>query len=463
MPRQSRRDLPQFTTRMIAALALSMLIVIGIAGKLVWPISLLGWGLSAQTHQVDYVDPNTPAALAGLQVGDKVITLYGRPVDVFLRSNTFQYIGKPGSSAPVVIQRGTETIDIEVPIPSPSFEFQATKLAFLALALICWVTGYLLGVLRRHNVQGSPFVSLYWIGMSGIYGSLPLAMYAAPTLMRIITWLLAVIFIPLSIYIHVLFPPRPTTSHPTHIAALTFGLSWLALGVVGGWAYVTGMSMSQVDSLLWVLVPLEIVSALCLVAMLLHRAYNKAIVAHTRRQIRLIANACFSVALVVLLLFVTPRVVLGPGRYIINPNWGIIMIGTVPLAYLAGGLTSKRDLYRLDRLASRAFLHLLTMTLIVLLLVLLASSLPINSDTAVFLGIVAFVTVYPSVHVALRRIVQRDFTQGLHPATEAAIRVLSRTFDASIVVETLATNVQEQYSQPAFAIYYSDIHGSQSL
>jgi hypothetical protein len=103
------------------------------------------------------------------------------------------------------------------------------------------------------------------------------------------------------------------------------------------------------------------------------------------------------------------------------------------------------------------------MTLIVLLLVLLASSLPINSDTAVFLGIVAFVTVYPSVHVALRRIVQRDFTQGLHPATEAAIRVLSRTFDASIVVETLATNVQEQYSQPAFAIYYSDIHGSQSL
>ena len=100
MPRQSRRDLPQFTTRMIAALALSMLIVTGIAGKLVWPISLLGWGLSAQTHQVDYVDPNTPAALAGLQVGDKVITLYGRPVDVFLRSNTFQYIGKPGSKYP---------------------------------------------------------------------------------------------------------------------------------------------------------------------------------------------------------------------------------------------------------------------------------------------------------------------------------------------------------------------------
>ena len=451
---------PRHAGGIYVVVAAAMLILIGVSTRIIWPISLLGYSVDPETHRLVQVVSGSPAARAGLRVEDLVVTIYNQPVDTYLNSFLFRYLGLPGEVAPFTVQRDGQLIETAMQIPPPSKQLQVTKLAFLILAFVCWVTGYLLGVVRRHDVRSLGPVSWYWLGVSGIYGSLMLALYGAPPLMRIITWLFPTLFLPLGVYIHLLYPPRRPGLYPAYMAALIFGVAWLVFGIVVGGSYLAGWPPARIDKLLWRVVPLEIIGALGIVAWILYRAYKQAIAAHTRRQIRLIASACVFVVLLLVLFFVLPRIVLG--RYPIDANWGIVVTGLVPLAYLFGGVTP--DLYRLDRVVSRLLLHLLTITLLAAAVALAETSVSAKDYLVLSASIAVSVAMYPTIHGFVRRVFRRDLAiTGVLPAVEKAISILTDSFEAPTLVAAVVQGASEQFDRPAIAFYQGDIYGSNTL
>jgi hypothetical protein len=312
-------------------LAAGTLIAILVAIRIIWPISLLGFVFDPETQRIESIEPNSPADRSGLKSGDVILAMYDRPMTEVVRSNVFRFVEPPGSVAPIIVERDNQRISAALQIPWPSLQFQAIKVAFLILALTCWITGYAMGVVRRHNRQGSSLVALFWFGIATVCGCLPLALYAAEPIMLVIQWLIPSFFVPFSIYIHTIFPPRTTTSTVRRHPLIIFAVAWVPLLTFVGWTVGTNQTVLAVEAILKILVPLEVLCALGVVAWILHQSYRETLIAHTQRQIRVIAIASTSVALINILLFILPPLLFE--QQIINTNWGIIVFIPISCEY----------------------------------------------------------------------------------------------------------------------------------
>ncbi len=453
--------LPRNWTNSILAVLMMIVIIFWIT--LMWPVSHLGFATDLRTHQVLEVKPDGPAARAGLQVEDRIVSLYGQPYVKVLHSLNFvSFLGLTNRIVPIVVERGEQTVTVKIAQDQPSHSFQTTKLAMTALALICYATGYVLGVVRHHQVPGSPFVAAYWLAMGGMISSLFFASYVSLPIYVSLLWLFTALFVPLTIHIHFWFPPRSTPARAVRKKAslYIFGISLLINCSIAVGASVSKTSMIDLMEFLQSLLPLAVAIALISSGWILYRAYQHATYAHTRRQIRLIGITVVAIALIWVLLQIIPRIVIG--HDLIQSRWLTLLGGAVPLAYLAGGVAS--DLYPIDRIASRLLVHLLTATVLVTFFYLFTGVLGLRGTPTVTWIAVAFVVFYRPVQHGLSHILPIGFdSDHEYRALDRATNDLSRSLDASTLGSTLVRGAQEQFGRPALAFFLGDISGTNEL
>jgi membrane-associated protease RseP (regulator of RpoE activity) len=88
-----------------ANFALSVVVIIGV---------LFALGTPQSDAAFVAPSPNTPAAAAGVQKGDVVRSIDGRDVGTFLDLRDITADLEPGTPVPVVVERGTETVELTV-------------------------------------------------------------------------------------------------------------------------------------------------------------------------------------------------------------------------------------------------------------------------------------------------------------------------------------------------------------
>lgn len=429
------------------------------SAALLWPVPYLGVAVHPETGQVVAMTPGSAAAQAGLRVGDQVLRAYDRPwSEVVTHPNTLSLIPQ---SAPIsfTVQRGGAVIAFQVPQVQPSGAFQVEKLSNLILALLCWLTGYVLGRVRRHETADLPGLAVFWLGLSAVVGSYLPAYYGSLPLRLLLQWLIITMLAPAALAIHAWFPRR--TEAPQQLARWRrwlLGSSLLLNMLLGGVVLLIRPALVQLVFGLSLLVPVALLLAFAGSALLLVRVYRATSIAHLRRQIRLLGLACLLTACLWLCTFAMP-VLAGDPTFTVSQGVNVIA-GLVPLAYLLS--SRSRDLYWIDRLAIRLVSHVLTATLLLGLLGVVPGLLGVVSPTGrLWLALAAVVLYRPALALVQRLIPPLAPPHDLQPLHQAAAQ-LNTTLDASTLAQILVTGIRAALKAP-LALYGAASDGAPSL
>lgn len=453
-----RLSLERWVRKFFAALVLAIILA---ANLILWPIPLLGFDVDPKTHTITAIVPHSSADRAGLRIGDRVMRLYGRPwTDVIHRVTFVDLIGDRRQRIQIEIARDAHLVSMTMDQDAPSVSLQLYKLAVAGLALVCWLTGYQLSMVRRHSALGSTVVPLYWFGLSGVLGLIPLAHYTALPVLVVLLWLMNVAFAPLTIYIHGWYPPRaPAGARTPKLALYLFALSLIGTLSVVMITYWTQASIITLIQRLSLLLPVALVISLSGSAWVLYHAYQLTAIAHIRRQIRLIGSACLLSALLWFLLWGLPRFT--PFRVLIPDYWIIVIGWLVPFAYLIGSLTP--DLQRIDRLMRRLVVHIATVTLLATLLTGVMTWLAWQGPLAAMTIAVTFVSLYQPLLLAFQRLTSVRDEAPLHRTLAATMIDLTTSLEAATIATTLTESVRTLFAHPALAFFLGDIHGTNAL
>jgi hypothetical protein len=328
--------------------ALALLGVILVASVLIWPLPLLGFQVDTHTGMVVAVEPLTPADREGVQIGDRILAIYGFAwPEINTRMLIVPLPWHAGTPTPMLVQRDDATIPLILYADAPTHNLQFAKLIGLSLAITCWATGYILGVSPHATQRRLQWVAWFWLWLGVALSLYHVVHVTSYVLSVVVLWVLSTVLAPLSVLMHAWYPSRPRPSNlPPVWGWLAFGGLQVSMVVVALAAPSTAVLLRQLHTMTF----FAFLASFFVSTMVLWRAYQTTTIAHIQRQIRLIAAACIIVgcwwALLIIGRALAPDVV---ARIPASVMPAAAML--IPLAYLVGGISP--DLLRIDVVTRR--------------------------------------------------------------------------------------------------------------
>lgn len=443
---------------------LALLILFGTiwANTIVWPVEHLGYSIDPRSGQVTQVAPGSTAALAGIQPGDQLQRVYGYPWrEAVFGWSQWRMVARSTTHVAVTVERAGETFSFDLPRRPPETTHQIAKIVFGLLGAACWTTGVLLGLGKRHEVNGSRLVALFWLVLGGVLGSYVFAIDLCFPLWALFIWLITTILPALAIVVHVWFPARAVSRRRSVIA------QWFLVGVwVGSNALLVGSWLiwqpRLADLLAYAWVPLVVALVITFLGsgLLLVDAYRHVRTPHVRRQIRLIAAACLISAIVWVLFRVVP-LILGVPPLLPEAVIDLVPI-LIPLAYLVSGTAT--SLYTLDRLIRRVVLELMVITLVVI--TFSATALYVarsGREAIVWSALLMGVLIHPLVGWSRRLRGEQGNPDRSYEALRRARHLLTTSLDPAFLLLTIREGIQGAFDRPPIAIYQAEADADDTL
>lgn len=440
-------------TWLLAMLALLTLVGPLWANLVLWPVEYLGYDIDPRSGRVMHVALGSAAAEAGILTGDQLQSIYDRPWDDLLSHwDQWQIVAQSDSYVPVVVERAGVSLALALPRRSPEISYQVAKIVFALLGGACWATGTLLGLGRRHEVNGSRLVAGFWLSLGGALGSYVFAVDLCLPLLALLIWLMTAILPALAIVLHVWFPARLVSERRSMIARRLLLGAWVAsnLTLAVGW-FVLRPSLADLLVHAWLPLVVALLSTFLGSGALLVDAYRHVRIAHVRRQIRLIAAACLITGCVWLVFRLVPLLLSLPP---LLPDAVIDLVPIlIPLAYLVSGAIPQ--LYTLDRLVRRVASELLIVTLVAVAFsataVFAANE---RREAVIWWALVLGVLSQPLLAWISRRRGERRNPDRSYAALRQARHLLTTSLDPVVLLAAIRDGVQDAFDQPPMAIYY---------
>jgi membrane-associated protease RseP (regulator of RpoE activity) len=82
---------------------------------LLWPVPMLGYTYDSLTGQILAVERGSPAGQSGIEVGDRIVELYGQPWEAVQHSvNVLSLLDDHGQSIPLVVERDEGRYELSI-------------------------------------------------------------------------------------------------------------------------------------------------------------------------------------------------------------------------------------------------------------------------------------------------------------------------------------------------------------
>ncbi len=449
----SRRLFDQDSRRQIAMQALLVLgLVTFVGGAVVFfyqaSLPYTGFEFSGESV-VGAVAPEGPAAAAGLQVGDRIMTIDGlSPMssgEIYLR---------PGKSAlQLAVARDGRTLFLELDLAPPSLRTVLDKAGYFFMALGFWTIAMLVLVFKPKDSVAQFFVLLTLLGtvVVVIWRMADLGALWANLLMGI----LASVIGPMFVHYHTLFPERIQFKGKGILLGFLYGLgaALALLSLALDALYYTGL-YRHIGSDPWpsAAVAIKTYFSACLLAglVLLGRTYRVTSSERSKRQIALVALGSALALLPLVVLILVPQILFA--LYLV-PSWiPLLMLAFIPASYLYA--TYRHDLMRLDRVVNRSvalfFLGLVLLSLYLGLEWVIRSLLPDSRPLPVTLGNVIPVLVllfaFQPLKRQIERLVDHLFYGGWYNYESFTLE-MSRSLNEAVDLETIVTLLTEDVAQ----------------
>lgn len=444
--------------------ALAVLTLVGPvwANILLWPVEYLGYDVDPRSGEVVFVETDSVAAQAGIQLADRLRSVYGEPLEELLsRWSTWPLIEASTGGVAVVVERAGSLHTFLLQRQPPGQAEQSKKIVFALLTAACWITGVSLGLARRHEVNGSAFVATFWLTTAGILGTYVFAATFSLPLLALLFWLMIILLPPLGIGVHVWFPARGVSGRRSQIARRLLAGSLIGSNVLLAVAwFIWRPSLAELLVLAWIPLVFALLVKFVGSGLLLMEAYRQTKVPHIRRQVRLIAAACLLTAAIWLLFRIVPLLLKIPP---LLPDALIDLTPIIiPLAYLVSGTAG--NLHTLDRLAMRILANVLALTLVAVLFGATTSlAIQVGREYGPWLALGVGLLVVPLVGWTRNwRTKWRSPDRSYRPLREAR-RELTTSLDSTTLVGAVRTGIARTFTEPPFALYLSDAAAPKTL
>lgn len=424
------------------------------------PLTGIEWVQSSSGPLALSVEPNGPAAAAGLSVGDVLVEAEGRRIASALAASELAWSARDDEAMSLRVLRGGAEISLWLtPRPDPRPE----PYAYLAIAgLAFWVSGV--------------FIALQWPMIRGgaIYSLLSLAMFAQLTLShsgradaldRAIWWgdALAAALVPaLLLHLGLLLAKRPFRRQRLIVAG-AYGVSlgsmvaavWLAPDLLGG-AYRFHDPVLAVEARSR-LEPLLLAVAWALTTGLLVRAYGHSSSVLHRSQMRWLLWG-LSVGLgPFVALYALPWAVAAPEL----PGWAQF-IAVAPIVLVPGAFTAALARYRLHDLDLILLRGIYEVAAVFGAFAVLAGStfvlregvgelIPLSRSASRYLGFFLAALLYPQLRGWTRAAVERAFYRKRYSYRTTLLdwaRELNTETDLASLLERLRARVRDTLGLP---------------
>jgi hypothetical protein len=310
------------------------------------------------------VAPGSPAAAAGLKVGDTILAIDGnRPM-----ASSQAYL-RPGQQAlQFEILRDGQPLKLEItPVP-PSAATILDKVGYFATALGFWAMAMLVLGCKPRDSMAQSFVLLTLLATVTIviWSMADLGVLWANQWMGVLASAIG----PLFVHFHTLFPERSDFRGKKALLGSLYGTGVLlaALYLSSGTAFFSGF-YRQLHLDAWppadTLIRAHFILCLFAGLALLARAYRTTTSEKSRRQITIVALGTGLALLPLVVLILVPQMLF---THYLVPSWiPFLMLACSPASYFYA--IYRHNLMKLDRAVNRTVVYsLLTLTLILLYL-----------------------------------------------------------------------------------------------
>jgi signal transduction histidine kinase len=398
---------------------------------------------------VGAVAPEGPAAAAGLQVGDRILTING----LSPMSSGEIYLHPGEDILKLEVAREGQTLALELNLAPPSLANVLDKAGYFLMALGFWIIAMLVLIFKPRDSVAQFFVLLTLLGTAVviIWRMADLGSLWANLVMGV----LAATIGPMFVHYHTLFPER------SHFRGRGLFLGWLCgigallalLSLVLDALYYTGL-YRQFGSDPWpsAAVTIKAYFSVCLLVglVLLGRTYRVTTSERSRRQIALVALGSTVALLPLIVLILVPQILFA--QYLI-PSWiPLLMLAFIPASYLYA--TYRHDLMKLDRVINRSVaFFLLGLALVLLYLGLewgIRSLVPGSHPLPVTLGDVVPIVVLLFAFQPLKRQIERLVDHLLYGGWynyESFTLEMSQALNEAVDLETIVTLLTETVAQ----------------